>query len=66
MVDVEVATVIPVDADAVVDGRPKFKLLPPANCSLPPLEINPLPTVEPWLWVGSVTVEVEVEVAVWV
>jgi hypothetical protein len=34
-------------AVAVVDGLPKFRLLPPANCSLPPLEIKPLPTVEP-------------------
>ena len=42
-----VATVMPVVAVAVVVGRPNGKLLPPAKDSEPPLEINPLPTVEP-------------------
>ena len=41
-----VLTERPVTADAVVVGRAKFKLLPPANCSLPPLERNPLPAPE--------------------
>jgi hypothetical protein len=47
VVDMDVDDEILAVPVAVVLGLPKFRLLPPANCSLPPLEIKPLPIEEP-------------------